>query len=57
VPIPKGLKRKEIISFIMNEFKKNKLHDSSGNIVKNKDQALAIALHKAGVPYKKKGKK
>ena len=41
----------------MNEFKKNKLHDSSGNIVKNKDQALAIALHKAGVPYKKKGKK
>lgn len=51
------------IEKVMHEFKKHELKSSSGKKVKNKKQALAIALSEARrageyvKPYKKKGKK
>jgi hypothetical protein len=37
----------EKIKTVMTEFKRGTLHSGSGEVVKNKDQALAIALSEA----------
>lgn len=44
------------VNKIMHEFKEKKLHSGSkkGPVVKNKKQAIAIALHEAGVSKNKK---
>jgi uncharacterized membrane protein len=51
-------RQEEKVEFVMDEFKKGKLHSSSkkGPKVKNPKQALAIALSSAGIPKKKKKK-
>ena len=35
------------VSKVMHEFKNKSLHDSHGNLVKSRDQAIAIALSEA----------
>jgi hypothetical protein len=49
-------KQKSKIKKVMHEEKEGKLHSGSkhGPLVKNKKQAIAIALHEAKVPKKKK---
>jgi hypothetical protein len=51
-------KRKELpadekVGVVMKEFKRKTLHSGSGDIVKSRRQALAIALNSAGVSKKK----
>lgn len=41
------------VHVVMKEFKKGALHSGSGNIVKNRKQAIAIALNEAGLSRKK----
>lgn len=41
----------------MAEFKRRKLYSGSGQIVKKRDQAVAIALSEAGISKKKKSRK
>lgn len=50
------IKQKEKIKKVMKEAKEGTLHSGSkkGPIVKNKKQAVAIALSEADVPKKKK---
>lgn len=53
----KHLSGKEKIPVVMHEFKHGTLHSGgSGDIVKNRDQALAIAFSEAGLSRKKKHK-
>ncbi len=49
-------KGKKKVAKIMGEFKEKQLHSGSksGPVVKSKPQAVAIAMHEAGI--KKKGK-
>lgn len=49
-------KQKEKIKKVMKEAKAGKLHSGSkkGPVVKNPKQAVAIAMHEAGVKKKKK---
>jgi hypothetical protein len=47
LPIPSKVEK------VMHEFKHRKLKDSSGHIVHNKKQAIAIALDEARKAYKK----
>ena len=47
LPIPSKVEK------VMHEFKHRKLRDSSGDIVHNKKQAIAIALNVARKAYKK----
>lgn len=42
------------IETVMKEFKHGTLHSGSGRIVKNKKQAVAIAMSEAGLSKKKK---
>lgn len=42
------------IGIVMREFKKGKLRSGSGKIVKNRKQAIAIAMSEAGLSRKKK---
>ena len=42
------------IPVVMTEFKRGTLHSGSGKIVKNKKQAIAIALSEAGKSKSKK---
>jgi hypothetical protein len=46
---------KEKIPAVMSEFKRGTLHSGSGDIVKNKAQALAIALSESRKRKKRKG--
>ena len=53
----KGLKGQSKVAVVMHEFKRGTLHSSDGSIVKDRRQALAIALSEAGLNKKKSGKK
>ena len=44
---------KEKIPVVMKEFKRGTLHSGSGKIVKNRHQAVAIAMSEAGLSNKK----
>ena len=45
----KSLKGQKKVQVVMHEFKKGTLHSGSGGIVKDRKQAIAIALHEAGM--------
>jgi hypothetical protein len=47
------LKGEEKVPVVMHEFKHGTLHSGSGEIVKNRKQAIAIALSEAGLSNKK----
>ena len=54
----KNLKGQKKVELVMHEFKKGGLHSGSGDIVKNRKQAIAIAMSEAGLskPQKKSTK-
>lgn len=43
------MKPKQKVKTVMHEFKKGTLHSGSGGAVKDRKQAIAIALHEAGI--------
>ncbi len=45
------------VGMVMSEFKHGKLHSSSGERVKSREQAMAIAMSEAGKSRKKKRRK
>lgn len=49
----KHLTGEEKVPVVMHEFKKGTLHSGSGEIVKNRKQAIAIAMSEAGLSKKK----
>lgn len=49
----KKLHGKEKVGVVMGEYKRGTLHSGSGGIVKNKKQAVAIAMSEAGLSNKK----
>lgn len=48
----KRRKNKAKIPVVINEFKEGTLHSSSGELVTDKDQAMAIAMSEAGMSKK-----
>lgn len=56
--VKKGLKKKKKVAKVMREFKKSTLHSGSkkGPLVKNRKQAVAIAISEAKKVDKKKKK-
>lgn len=48
----KKVKGQKKVSRVMREFKKGKLKSSSGKVVKNRKQAVAIGLSEAGLSKK-----
>jgi len=50
----KHLHGKAKIPIVMREYKRGTLHSGSGGIVKNRKQAIAIAMSEAGLSKKKK---
>lgn len=50
----KHLKGQEKVGVVMKEYKRGTLHSSSGQIVKKRSQAIAIALSEAGLSKKKR---
>lgn len=53
--LSKALKRRkqDKVGKVMGEFKSGALHSGSGGIVKNRRQAIAIALSEAGLSKKR----
>jgi hypothetical protein len=52
----KKLHGKEKVAVVMHEFKRGTLHSGGGGIVKNRKQAVAIAMSEAGIGNIKRGK-
>ena len=50
----KNLRGQEKVEVVMHEFKMGNLHSGSGDIVKNRKQAQAIAMSEAGLSKQKK---
>ena len=50
----KGLRGQEKVHAVMSEFKGGTLHSGSGAVVKKRKQAIAIAMHEAGLSRKKR---
>lgn len=50
------LKGQEKVHAVMGEFKRGKLRSGSGEVVKTRDQAQAIAMSEAGLSKEKKKK-
>ncbi len=50
----KHLKGQEKVGVVMHEFKRGTLHSGSGDIVKNRKQAIAIAMSEAGLSKQQK---
>ena len=50
----KQLHGQDKVEVVMAEFKKGTLHSGSGDIVKNRKQAISIALSEAGLSKRKK---
>ena len=50
----KHLKGQEKVGVVMHEFKRGTLHSGSGDIVKNRKQAIAIAMSEAGLSKKQR---
>ncbi len=48
----KHLHGQEKVGVVMHEFKEGTLHSGSGDIVKNRKQAIAIAMSEAGLSKK-----
>ena len=53
----KGLHGQEKVGVVMHEFKHGTLHSGSGEIVKNRKQAVAIAMSEAGLSKQQKFEK
>lgn len=51
-----GLNQAEKLGTVMGEFKRGTLHSGSGEIVKSRKQAQAIAASESGMQKKKRGK-
>lgn len=51
----KSLQGQQKVEAVMAEYKRGTLRSGSGEHVKNKDQAVAIAMSEAGMSKKKKG--
>mgnify|MGYP001583111282 CR=1 FL=1 len=50
----KHLRGKEKIHVVMSEFKRGTLHSGSGEKVRSRDQAIAVALSEAGMSKRPK---
>lgn len=50
----KPLRGQEKVAVVMHEFKRGTLHSGSGEKVKNRKQAIAIAMSEAGLSRKKR---
>jgi hypothetical protein len=50
----KNLKGQEKVGVVMHEFKRGTLHSGSGGIVKDREQAVAIAMSEAGLSKQQK---
>lgn len=48
----KNLRGREKVGVVLKEFKRGTLHSGSGQIVKNRNQAIAIGLSEAGLSRK-----
>lgn len=55
--MPKKMKGKGKIHKVMAEFEDKTLRSSSGQLVTDRSQAIAIAMSEAGMSYSKKKKK
>lgn len=53
----KHLRGQKKVEVVMSEFKRGTLHSGSGGIVKNRRQAVAIAMSEAGLSKRKRKKK
>jgi hypothetical protein len=53
----KHLRGQKKVEVVMKEFKRGTLHSGSGEVVKNRKQAIAIAMSEAGLSRKKKTRK
>lgn len=51
--MPKRLRGRKKVSHVLHEFKQGDLKSSSGQVVRKKDQAIAIALSEAGMSKKR----
>lgn len=45
---------KEKVGVVMGEYKRGTLHSGSGQIVKNRKQAIAIAMSESGISQRRK---
>jgi len=53
----KYLKGQKKVGVVLSEFKRGTLHSGSGQIIKKRSQAIAVALSEAGLSKKKRKKR